>query len=55
MNTSQFKVILKLEVKHYLNNQMLVNLDVSYNTNNSCDNQFVIYTNNRSRIKEKKT
>ena len=34
---------LKFEVEHYLNNRVQINQDVSANTNNFCNNLFVIY------------
>ena len=34
---------LKIEVEHYLNNHVQINQDVSSNTNNFCNNLFVIY------------
>ena len=35
---------LKIEVEHYLNNHTQINQDVSANTNNFCNNRFVIYS-----------
>ena len=35
---------LKIEVEHYLNNHDQINQDVSANTNNFCNNLFVIYS-----------
>ena len=35
----------KIEVEHYLYNHVQINQDVSYNTNNFCNNLFVIYSN----------
>ena len=36
---------LKLEVERYVNNHVQINQDVSSNTNNLCNNLFVIYSN----------
>ena len=36
---------LKLEVERYVNNHVQINQDVSSNTNNFCNNLFVIYSN----------
>ena len=41
----QSKAKLKLEVGRYVNNHVQINQDVSSNTNNSCNNLFVIYSN----------
>ena len=35
---------LKIEVEHYLNNHVQINQDVNANTNNFCNNLFVIYS-----------
>ena len=35
---------LKIEVEHYLNNHFQINQDVCANTNNFCNNLFVIYS-----------
>ena len=35
---------LNIEVEHYLNNHVQINRDVSANTNNFCNNIFVIYS-----------
>ena len=35
---------LKIEVEHYLNNHVQINQNVSANTNNFCNNLFVIYS-----------
>ena len=43
---------LKIEIEHYLNNHVQINQDVSSNTNNFCNNLFVIYCN-YCPIKEK--
>ena len=44
----------KIEVEHYLNNDVQINQDVSANTNNFCNNLFVIYSK-CCRNKEKET
>ena len=36
---------LKIEIEHYLNNRAQINQDVSTNTNNLCNNLFIIYSN----------
>ena len=36
---------LKIEVEHYLNNHVQINQNVGSNTNNFCNNIFVIYSN----------
>ena len=43
---------LKFEVERYLNNHVQINRDVSANTNNVCNNLFIIYSQCCS-IKEK--
>ena len=39
----------KFEVEHYLNNHVQINQDVSANTNNFCNNLFVIYSESRKK------
>ena len=44
-NSRQNIAKLKLEVERYVNNHVEINQDVSSNTNNFCNNLFVIYSN----------